>query len=282
MRQVLIACVLATALMGISAAAIAVDKPTAASRPAATDALQQSVAARWRDPNNTARDRYRHPLETLAFFNVKQEQTVIEITPGSGWYSEILGPLLREHGHYIAAVADPMAVEAGRGRDSRQKAKSSLEAKFAAAPAQLDRAQVVAYDPDAPAFGAPGSADVVLTFRNVHNWRAAKQAEGMFRGFFAVLKPGGVLGVVEHRAASDVADDDKSGYVGERQVVAMATAAGFRLDAKSEVNANPKDTKDYPGGVWTLPPTNDHDAKDDAKYRAIGESDRMTLRFVKP
>jgi len=282
MRQVLLACALATAAMGISAAAIAVDKPAAASQATATDPLQQAIAGSWRDPKNSARDRYRHPVETLAFFGVKPEQTVIEITPGSGWYSEILGPVLRERGHYIAAVPDPMAVEAGRSRDSRQKSKSSLEAKFAAAPAQLDRARVVAYDPDAPTFGAPGSADVVLTFRNVHNWRAAKQAEGMFRGFFAVLKPGGVLGVVEHRAAKDVADDDKSGYVGEQQVAAMATAAGFRLDAKSEVNANPKDTRDYPGGVWTLPPTNDHDAKDDAKYQAIGESDRMTLRFVKP
>ena len=171
-----------------------------------------------------------------------------------------------------------MAVEAGRSRDSRQKAKSSLEAKFAAAPAQLDRAQVVAYDPDAPAFGAPGSADVVLTFRNVHNWRAAKQAEGMFRGFFAVLKPGGVLGVVEHRA--------NAGRRRRRQVRLCRQAAGDRDGRRPRVSGSMRKARStptrrtpriIPGGVWTLPPTNDHDAKDDAKYQAIGESDRMTL-----
>jgi predicted methyltransferase len=122
----------------------------------------------------------------------------------------------------------------------------------------------------------------VLTFRNVHNWRMSGQAEGMFKGFYAVLKPGGVLGVVEHRAKADVPADDKSGYVGQAQVIAMAEAAGFTLAGKSEVNANPRDSKDYPGGVWTLPPSNDHAAADDAKYKAIGESDRMTLKFVKP
>jgi len=282
MRHVLIACALAAGL-SISIAAIARAQETAAA-PAHAEvdaALQQAVAGDWRGAENTARDRYRHPAETLAFFGVKPDQTVIEITPGGGWYAEILAPLLRDKGHYIAAVVDPMAVKEGGSRDYQQKSKSGLEAKFAAAPAQFDRARVVAYDPAAPVFGAPGSADVVLTFRNVHNWRSAGQAEGMFRGFFAVLKPGGVLGVAEHRANGDVGDDDKSGYVGEQQVIAMAEAAGFKLDAKSEVNANPKDTKDYPGGVWTLPPTNKHDAEDNAKYRAIGESDRMTLRFVK-
>ena len=124
--------------------------------------------------------------------------------------------------------------------------------------------------------------DTVLTFRNVHNWRMGGQAEGMFKGFYEVLKPGGVLGVVEHRAKADVPVEDKSGYVGEAQVIAMAEAAGFKLEAKSEVNANPLDTKDHPNGVWTLPPSNNHDAADAAKYKAIGESDRMTLRFVKP
>jgi predicted methyltransferase len=286
MRTVLTACALAAALAACAStssgdAAAAAD--SAAAAPAAdTDTLRQAVAGSWRDPANVARDRYRHPLETLSFFGVQPGQTVVEITPGGGWYSEILAPLLRENGQYVAAVVDPMALAAGGGRDYQQKAKSRLEAKFAAAPAQYDHARVVAYDPKAPAFGAPGSADVVLTFRNVHNWRSAGQAEGMFRGFFAVLRPGGVLGVVEHRANGDVADDDKSGYVGRQQVVALAEAAGFRLDAQSEVNANPKDTKDYPGGVWTLPPTNNHDDADDAKYQAIGESDRMTLRFVKP
>ncbi|MGV8932743.1 MAG: class I SAM-dependent methyltransferase [Luteimonas sp.] len=286
MRHVLTACALAAALSA-STIALAADAPAAppAAAPAqatADSALQQAVAGPWRTAKNTARDRYRHPAETLAFFGVKPGQTVVEITPGGGWYAEILAPLLHDQGHYIAAVVDPMAVKAGGSRDYQQASKTSLETAFAAAPAQFDHAQVIAYDPNAPSFGAAGSADVVLTFRNVHNWRSAKQADGMFRGFFAVLKPGGVLGVAEHRAKADVADGDKSGYVGQQQVIAMAEAAGFRLDAQSEINANPNDTKDYPNGVWTLPPVSSHDAEDKARYEAIGESDRMTLRFVKP
>lgn len=287
MRTVLAACALTVALCACTFAA---SSPPAAGEatadvpqaPTETDALQQAIAGDWRDPANVARDRYRHPAQTLAFFGVQPGQTVVEITPGGGWYAEILAPLLRDDGHYIAAVVDPMAVAEGGGRDYQQRSKSRLEAKFAAAPAQLDQAGFAAYDPAAPVFGAPGSADVVVTFRNVHNWRSNGQAEGMFRGFFDVLKPGGVLGVVEHRANGDVADGDKSGYVGQQQVIALAQDAGFRLDAQSEINANPKDTKDHPNGVWTLPPGNDHDDADDAKYQAIGESDRMTLRFVKP
>ncbi|PZP78491.1 MAG: hypothetical protein DI592_15295 [Stenotrophomonas maltophilia] len=190
--------------------------------------------------------------------------------------------LLQDKGHYVAAVVDPIAVPEGRGRDYQQRSRDSLEKKYAGAPAQFGKTAVVAYDPAKPVFGPASSADVVLTFRNVHNWRKAGQAQGMFQGFFNVLKPGGVLGVVEHRAKADVADDDDTGYVGQQQVIAMAEAAGFKLDARSEVNANPRDTKDHPNGVWTLPPTNQHDKADDAKYQAIGESDRMTLRFIKP
>lgn len=291
MRTVLVACTLATAL---AACTVATSAPQAGAEASGTDAatqpvedrtgadaLARAIAGDWRDPDNVARDRYRHPAETLAFFGVAPGQTLVEITPGGGWYAEILAPLLRDDGHYVAAVVDPMAVEEGGGRDYQQRAKTRLEEMFAAAPARFDRARIVAYDPAAPVFGAPGSADVVVTFRNVHNWRSSGQAEGMFRGFFDVLRPGGVLGVVEHRANGDVADDDKSGYVGEQQVIALAQAAGFTLDAKSEINANPKDTKDHPNGVWTLPPANNHDDADDAKYQAIGESDRMTLLFRK-
>ncbi len=289
-RTALLASAVVIALAACASSLSAPDNKAAADAEAATDSsaapttasLADVIAGSWRDPKNSARDVYRHPQETLSFFGVAPNHTVVEITPGGGWYAEILAPYLRESGRYVAAVVDPAAVAEGKSRDYQQKTKTQLEAKFAAAPAQFDRASVVAYDPAAPSFGAPASADVVLTFRNVHNWRAAKQAEGMFKGFYAVLKPGGVLGVVEHRAKADVPAEDKSGYVGEAQVIAMAQAAGFELDAKSEVNANPKDTKDYPNGVWTLPPVNDHEAKDDAKYKAIGESDRMTLRFVKP
>ena len=262
------------------------DTPPAARAPAQAtatpaDALDAVLAGSWRDPKNVARDPYRHPRETLAFFGLQPGQTVIEITPGGGWYSEILAPYLRGNGTYVAAVVDPMAVPEGRSRDYQRKARTDLEAKFAAAPAQYDAVRVVAYDPKAPVFGPAGSADLVLTFRNVHNWRSAGQAEGMFKGFHAVLKPGGVLGVVEHRAKADVPADDKTGYVGEAQVIAMAEAAGFTLAGKSEVNANPRDTKDHPNGVWTLPPVGRHDPEDAQKYKAIGESDRMTLRFVK-
>ncbi|WAC62407.1 methyltransferase [Pseudoxanthomonas sp. SL93] len=258
------------------------DRAVATLSAADTASLDAVLKGAWRDPKNAARDRYRHPKETLTFFGVTPDKTVIEITPGGGWYSEVLAPYLRERGEYIAAVVDPMSRPEGGSRDYYQRGVDGLSKKFAGAAAQYDKATVVKYDPTAPVFGAANSADVVLTFRNVHNWRKDKQAAGMFKGFFNVLKPGGVLGVVEHRAATDVPEDDGSGYVGEAQVIAMAEAAGFRLAGKSEVNANPKDTKDHPNGVWTLPPVGRHDAAEAAKYQAIGESDRMTLRFVKP
>ena len=274
-------------------AALAASQPAFSASPAkaadAAHALSSSDAAAldavlkgdWRDAKNTARDAYRHPKETLAFFGVTPSQTVVEITPGGGWYAEVLAPYLKANGRYVAAVVDPAAV-AEKSRNYYQRGVDGLQKKFADSPAQFDKAVTVKYDPAAPVFGDAGSADVVLTFRNVHNWRSANQADGMFKGFFAVLKPGGVLGVVEHRANQDVAADDDSGYVSEAQVIALAQAAGFQLQAKSEVNANPKDTKDHPNGVWTLPPSNNHPEADRAKYQAIGESDRMTLRFVKP
>ena len=289
MRRTLLAC----ALLAIAPVACTADTPPAATDPAPAaetaateaaqpaDALAAAIAGDWRSAENTARDQYRHPAETLAFFGLEPGQTVVEITPGGGWYAEILAPYLRDDGSYVAAIVDPQAVAEGRGRDYQQRSKDGLEKKFAEAPAQFDRATIVAYDPAAPRFGEPGSADRVLTFRNVHNWLGAGQAEGMFKGFFDVLKPGGVLGVTEHRAAPGNVDPD-SGYVAQTQVVALAEAAGFRLEESSEVNANPKDTKDHPNGVWTLPPGNNHDAEDAQKYRDIGESDRMTLRFVKP
>lgn len=282
MKRLSLGLALIAALSTSAAMAVTPAQPTsAAADSASAAALDKILQGPWRGPDNVARDGFRHPKETLAFFGIAPDQTVIEITPGGGWYAEILAPYLRDGGQYIAAVVDPAAV-GERGRDYQQRARSGLEAKFAGAPAQYGKASVVVYDPAAPVFGPDGTADAVVTFRNVHNWRSAKQAEGMFAGFFAVLKPGGVLGVVEHRAAADVPDEDKSGYVGEQQVIAMAEAAGFRLDAKSEVNANPRDSKDHPDGVWMLPPSNRHEDADRAKYQAIGESDRMTLRFVKP
>lgn len=247
----------------------------------ARQALAAAVADARRDPANVARDAYRHPAETLEFFGVVPHHTVIEITPGGGWYTEILAPMLAGHGRYIAALVDPQALPEGR-RDYQQRALDGFKARLAADADRFGQVALVNFDPAAPVLGPAASADVVLTFRNVHNWRGAGQAAGYFKAFFDVLKPGGVLGVVEHRARADVADDDQSGYVGQDQVVAMAKAAGFELAGSSEVNANPADTRDHPNGVWTLPPVGRHEPADAEKYRAIGESDRMTLKFVKP
>lgn len=255
--------------------------PTATAETASA-LLDSALQGSWRDPKNTARDAWRHPKETLSFFGVAPTHTVIEITPGGGWYAEILAPYLSAQGQYIAAMVDPASAAEGRARDYQQRSRSGLEQKFGAGKSQYGKARMVGYDPAAPTFGPSDSADVVLTFRNVHNWRGAGQAEGMFKGFYSVLKPGGVLGVVEHRAATDLPTEDKSGYVGQAQVIAIAEAAGFTLAEASEINANPKDTRDHPNGVWTLPPVGRHEPADAEKYKAIGESDRMTLRFVKP
>lgn len=280
-RSLSCACLFTVSTLLLAAPAMAIKPAGANAQVAITPAVQAAVDGKGRDAANVKRDAYRHPAQTLSFFGVEPGKTMVEITPGGGWYSEILAPLLRDKGTYVAAVVDPKAVAEGKGRDYQQRQIDGLQKKFAATPGMYDKATVVQFDPNAPTFGADNSADVVLTFRNVHNWRTANQAEGMFKGFYKVLKPGGVLGVVEHRAKTDVPADDKSGYVGQAQVIAMAEAAGFKLAGSSEINTNPRDTKDHPNGVWTLPPVNNHDAADDAKYKAIGESDRMTLRFVK-
>lgn len=251
--------------------------PTSASDFTASQ-LDQVLAGDWRSPQNKARDVYRHPKATLQFFGVRPDLTVIEITPGTGWYSEILAPLLHDNGHYIAAVAKP----AREGEASRNL--TSLKEKFAADAAHYGKAQILEFDPKAPVLSAPGSADLVLTFRNVHNWVEADTAPAMFKAFYAALRPGGVLGVVDHRAAdnANLETIKSSGYLPTSYVEKLATDAGFKLEGESEINANPKDTKDYPKGVWTLPPTLTLGDQDREKYLAIGESDRMTLRFVKP
>jgi predicted methyltransferase len=248
--------------------------PTSASDFTSTQ-LDNVLAGSWRSASNRARDAYRHPKATLQFFEVRPDQTLIEITPGGGWYSEILAPLLKDNGHYIAAVEKSAGGEA-------QRDSHSLQSRFAADKTRYGNAQIVEFDPKAPVLGAPDSADRVLTFRNVHNWVEADSAPLMFKAFFTVLKPGGVLGVVDHRAKDNAALDRESGYLPTSFVVKLATDAGFKLEESSEINANPKDTKDYPKGVWTLPPTLTLGQQDRAKYLAIGESDRMTLRFIKP
>ena len=263
-------------------AAAPVQQPAEEAAAPAQSALDAAVAGSWRTPEFVARDAFRHPKETLEFFGIAPGMTVIEITPGGGWYAEILAPYLQAEGRYLGAIIDPAKASSENARDYYTRANQALRDKLAAAPEQYAKAELVEFDINAPVLGEPASADAVLTFRNVHNWMNNGAAAGMFKAFFEALKPGGVLGVVEHRANADVPEGDRSGYMSEAQVIKLATDAGFVLDEKSEINANPLDTKDHPNGVWTLPPSNRHEEADAEKYQAIGESDRMTLRFRKP
>ena len=240
--------------------------------------IDDVLAGSWRSDANKARDANRHPKDTLAFFGLNPTQTVIEITPGGGWYTEILAPLMKGSGSYHAALA------ADASSDYAKRNNDAFREKLAGDAERYSETRVVEFDPKAPTFGAPASADMVLTFRNVHNWVGGDSAGAMFKGFFDVLKPGGVLGVVEHRAidGADMEAIKKSGYLPTAFVAKLATDAGFQMVDSSEVNANANDTKDYADGVWTLPPNFRLKDVDRDKYAAIGESDRMTLKFVKP
>ena len=272
-----------SATAGAAPADAAAD-PEASLRDDMTDPLDAILAGDWRDPANAARDAWRHPRETLAFFGVGPSQRIVEISPGGGWYTELLAPLPDDKGSYVGVLADPAAYDDAGAREYYAKNNQKLRDKLAARPDVFGRATLVEIDPSAPVIGEPGSADVVLTFRNVHNWVMDGDEAAMFQAFYDVLRPGGVLGVTDHRAAAGKSLDEvkETGYLPEEYVIELATAAGFVLEEKSEINANPADTKDHPNGVWTLAPGNNHDAADSAKYAAIGESDRMTLRFVKP
>jgi predicted methyltransferase len=242
--------------------------------------LQALVDGPQRTAKNTARDIYRHPFEVLSFFGVGDNATVVEIDPGgAGYWTEILAPYLKDHGRYIAANGpkDSASAEVQRGNEA-------FAAKVAGDPANYAKVEVSAFDPGREEPAAPGGADFVLTFRNIHNWMADGTADAAFRAFFKALKPGGVLGVEEHRGRADEPQDPlaKSGYVRQDYAIALAEAAGFKLAGASEVNANPKDTKDYPVGVWALPPTFRLKDQDHDKFAAIGESDRFVLKFIKP
>jgi len=244
--------------------------------------LERWTTGAHRDPGNADRNAYRHPSETLEFFGLEPTMTVVEIWPSRGWYTEILAPFLRADGKYYAAG---FALTAKRTPEWRKKMQRQLEKKLAAHPDLYDR--VVATElsiPERTEIAPPGTADMVLTFRNVHNWMKGDYAPQMFKAMFDALKPGGVLGVVEHRAKAGTSVEKmiESGYVTEMEVKRLAKDAGLRFVASSEVNANPRDTADHPLGVWTLPPTLRLGDKDRGKYIAIGESDRMTLKFIKP
>lgn len=246
--------------------------------------LRMAIENPDRAPANRVRDVHRHPFETLRFFGVTPRSRVVEITPGSGWYTEILVPYLITDGSYAAALVDPSAVPFGAARDFQLKQKDTFARFLAGKVNAFGTVAQTAFNPSAPVFAAPASVDTILTFRNVHNWVAAGTAQSYFNAFFKALKPGGVLGVADHRAnpGTPLETMKQSGYLTEELVIAYATRAGFVLEGKSEINANPRDSKDHPNGVWTLPPSNRHEPAEAAKYAAIGESDRMTLRFRKP
>ncbi|QYE35193.1 methyltransferase [Polymorphobacter sp. PAMC 29334] len=235
------------------------------------------LAGPQRSEANKARDQYRHPVETLKFFGLKPAMTVVEITPSGGWYTEILAPYLRDHGRYIGAGA-------WGGTEGGAKSVAKFKAKLDADPANYGKVEVTTFGKDHYDIAKPGSADMVLTFREIHNYVTGGYGPETFKSFYAALKHGGGLGVVEHRLPENAPANREatSGYMKVSTVKRLAEAAGFKFAGASEVNANPKDTADYPDGVWTLPPTYQLGDKDRAKYAAIGESDRMTLKFVKP
>jgi predicted methyltransferase len=241
--------------------------------------LDRIIASSHRSDANRARDKYRHPRETLLFFGLRPDQTVLEILPIGAWYTEIIAPVVRDNGHYIAAMP-PITAGSANSENSRQAYLDLL----ARAPGHLNRVTVVDFDAAQQRMVPDGSVDMVVTFRNIHNWMGGGQAEAAFKQMYRALRPGGTLGVVEHRGNEGTPQDPRarSGYVNQSYAIKLIQGAGFRLVATSEINANPRDTKDYARGVWTLPPTLAAGEVDRAKYLAIGESDRFTLKFIKP
>ena len=268
------ACI-AVAALGVSAAQAA-DLP-AAGQPGS---LEWAAAGSWRDPADTARDSVRHPVEELKFLGLKPGMEVVEIYPGGGYFTSILGPVLKQGGGKLYVV--------GGGAQPNAKFKD----KFIDHPEIYGTLSFTTLNKDTGTIAPAASADMVVTFRNVHNWMEDGFADRAFADFFKALKPGGLLGVEEHRANAGGPQDPKSqnGYVQEAYVKQLAEKAGFKFVKSSELLANPKDTKDYPFGVWTLPPTllSSPDGKtqdpnfDHSKYIAIGEADNMLLVFQKP
>lgn len=241
-------------------------------------ALSQAVADPGRSPKFVARDRYRHPVEELTFFGLKPTMTVVEVWPGSGYWTEVLGPYLKGSGHYYAAVTVP--------KESKEEDTTTTAWKARVAEQKARYGSIVITELGKGHFDvAPsGSADLIVTFRNLHNWMDGGYAEEALKGLFKALKPGGILGVEDHRGRNDQPQDPKakSGYVRQDYAIELARKAGFEFVSASEINANPKDTKSWPEGVWTLPPTLALGDKDREKYLAIGESDNFVLKFRKP
>jgi len=247
--------------------------------PTLAAAIQAATAGKHRKPGNADRDKYRHPLETLTFFGLKPTMTVLEIIPGEGWYTELLAPTLAAKGKLIDTNADPNGPEDQRGTLYGQRFKALLDKS----PELFGKVQAVVVDNNAPRLDIDGTLDMALVMREVHGWVNGGTVDAWLAEIRKALKPGGVLGIEEHRAKPDAdpVESAKKGYVPEKWLIDRVEAAGFKLAGKSEINANPRDTKDYPEGVWTLPPALRLGEKDREKYVAIGESDRMTLKFVK-
>jgi predicted methyltransferase len=252
---------------------------------ATSAALDAAIAGAHRSERNKARDQYRHPKETLEFFGLRPNSTVVEIWPGGGWYTEILAPVLRETGKlYVAEYGENPSFPYQRSE------METLSGKFSRNPEIYDRVTRTSLAfPDALEIAPPGSADLIVTFRNVHNWFDPNYGENSaplaFRAFFAALKPGGILGIVDHRWPDPTTEHPQAanGYVSEARVIEYAEAAGFEFVGRSDVNANPLDTHDHPNGVWTLPPDLAvPEEQNRQKYLDIGESDRLTLKFAKP
>ena len=246
----------------------------------ADDALKAAIASKERTAANVARDAARHPYETLTFFGIKPTMTVVELSPGGGWYTEILAPYLKDKGKLIAAGESPTSA-----REGARRYADNLTKKLASNPAMFGKVQRGVFEvPSSYDIAPAGSVDLVVTFRNIHNWtgNGDDKVKETFKKVYEVLKPGGVFGVVDHRAPAGKPTDGSSGYLDQAYVIKLVESAGFKLAAKSEVNANPKDKADHSKGVWALPPVLANKDVDREKYLAIGESDRMTLKFVKP
>jgi predicted methyltransferase len=242
--------------------------------------IDEVLAMPHRSEANRARDRYRHPRETLAFFGITRDMTVLELSPGGGWYTEVLAPFLRGHGRLIAAIPT-----ADSPNEYRRTSGLAFRAQIAERAEIYGPIETVSLStPETIALGEDASVDAVLTFRNLHNWFKDERMDEVIADAFRVLRPGGVFGVVEHRAAegTDVEASRDSGYMPQAWVIEHITAAGFVLEERSEINANPNDTHDHPNGVWSLPPVLRGGDVDRDRFVAIGESDRMTLRFRKP
>ncbi|MCB2076074.1 MAG: class I SAM-dependent methyltransferase [Novosphingobium sp.] len=292
MKTAVSASLLALAVMAACAPAPAdspeaiaeLDTDTAAPEaPAVESPLDAAIASELRSPEEKARDQWRHPKETLEFLGVEPDDTVVEIWPGGGWYTNILAPWLASGGGKLVAVLfSPEGID-----DAERVARiETNNAKFKSnyTDPAFGTIDYSGFSANSGPLTEPGTADAVLTFRNIHNWMASDFQADAVKAMYDALKSGGILGVVEHRGNPAIEQDPKAknGYVNENYAIKLFTAAGFELVGKSEINANPKDTKDYEQGVWTLPPTYRLGATDRDKYAAIGESDRFTLKFRKP